>query len=251
MPTFRHGKTTGVYISNLNVSPFFNSADVARTVDTHETTAFESEAKTYQAGINDGTIGLSGLYDSSATGTGADELLESLRAAEADFPASIFMDGGVAVGRACRMGAVLNSSYSVSSAVGDLVSAKADFQVDGGVRYGKCLNAKTPISGVVTGASSDYGAAAPTGDFNSSVGGFAHIHAIDNTRSTATDVKVQHSSDNSVWVDIGQYTLATATKVGLTIPTTGTNLRYVRTLITPVAGTGSATIIIAFARNAG
>lgn len=249
MPTIRHGKTTGVYLAGFNASPFFNSFETARTIDTHETTPFESESKTFSAGLNDGSASLSGFYDTNLTGTGGDDLLQALYVAEADYPMSVFLDGGVVVGRACRMANVLSSSYAISAPVGDMVTTKADLLVDGGVRYGKCLNAKAPVTNaVVTGAAADFGAAAPTGDWLASSNGLAHIHPVDNTRSTATEVKIQQSADNSIWVDHATYSLAAGNTTGVVVPTTGTNLRYVRALITPVAGTGSATIIVAFAR---
>jgi hypothetical protein len=248
MPTPRHGKTTGVYLAGFNGSPFFNSVETARTLDTHETTPFESDAKQYTAGLNDGTMSLSGFYDTGATGTGGDELLDALLQTDNDFPVSVFLDGGVTVGRACRIANVNQSSYDISAPVGDMVTTKAELTVDGGVRYGKCLNGKAPVTGTVTGVAADYGVAAPTGDWVSGSNGFATIHTIANTRSTATDVKIQQSADNSVWVDAAQYTLPLGVTGGIYLPTTGANLRYVRALITPVAGTGSATIIVAFAR---
>ncbi len=244
----RHGKTAGVILAGFNASPFFNSFESARTIDTHETTPFESDAKTYFAGLNDGTISLSGFYDTGATGVGGDELLDALLQTDNDFPASVFLDGGVVVGRACRMAAVNQSSYNISAPVGDMVTTKADLTVDGGVRYGKCINGKTQFSSsVVTGAACDYG----TTDFNSSVGGWVNIHPIENTRSTNINIKVQHSADNSVWVDTATVFVAGGSLVGSTTATTGTNLRYVRALITPSAGTGNATVVVAFARNAG
>lgn len=249
MPNFRHGKTTGVYLAGFNASPFFNSFESARTVETHETTPFESEAKSYSAGLNDGTASLSGFYDTNLTGTAGDDLMHSLLANDTEFPMSVFLDGGVVVGRACRMANVIQSGYSVSAPVGDMVTTKADLTVDGGIRYGKCLNAKAPVTGtVVTGTAADFGPAAPTGDWNASSNGYAHIHPTDNTRSAAVDVKIQQSADNSVWVDHATYTVPAGSTTGVTVPTTGANLRYVRALITPVAGTGSATIIVAFAR---
>lgn len=241
----RHGKTTGVYLSNFNASPFFNSFESARTVDTHETTPFESEAKTYSAGQNDGTASLSGFYDVNATPlAGGEELLEALYVAEADFPMSVFLDGGVVVGRQCRMATVLHSAYSVSAAVGDMITVKADLTVDGGVRFGKCLNGKAPITGTVTGTAADYG----TTDWLASSGGIGHIHPIANTRSTNTEVKIQHSADNSVWVDLMTVNIAAGNTTPVIATSAIANLRYVRALITPVAGTGSATIIVAFAR---
>lgn len=240
----RHGKTTGVYLAGFNASPFFNSFESARTVETHETTPFESDAKTYSAGLNDGTMSLSGLYDTNATSTGGDDLLQALYAAEGDFPASVFLDGGVIVGRNCRMATVIQSSYNISAGVGDMVSTKADLTVDGGVRFGKCLNAKAPITGTVTGAAADFTAT----DWLATNGGIAHLHVLDNTRSTNTEVKIQHSTDASVWVDAATVNIPAGSTTPVIAATTGANLRYVRALITPVAGTGSATIIVAFAR---
>lgn len=244
----RHGKTTGVYLAGFNASPFFNSVETARTVETHETTPFESTDKQYSVGLNDGTMSLSGFYDTNTAGLGGDELLDALLQTDNDFPASVFLDGGVTVGRACRMANVNQSSYDVSAPVGDMVTTKAELTVDGGVRYGKCLNAKAPITGTVTGAACDYGVAAPTGDWVSGSNGYANIHPVANTRSAAVDVKIQQSADNSVWVDHATYTVPAGNTTGVVVPTTGANLRYVRALITPVAGTGSATIIVAFAR---
>lgn len=248
MPTPRHGKTTGVYLAGFNASPFFNSFEAARTTETHETTPFESNDKQYSVGLSDGTASLSGFYDVNLTGTSGDDLTSALLAQDADFPMSVFLDGGVVVGRACRMAAVNATSYAISAPVGDMVTTKADLTVDGGIRYGKCLNAKAPITGTVTGAACDYGVAAPVGDWVASSNGFAHIHPTDNTRSAAVDVKIQQSADSSVWVDHATYSVPAGSTTGVTIPTTGANLRYVRALITPVAGTGSATIIVAFAR---
>lgn len=249
MPTFRHGKATGVYLDGQNLSPYFNSVDVNRTIETHETTGFESDAKTFIAGIQDGTIALSGMYDSNVAGTGAEELLETLRNSGVDFPATIFQDGGVTIGRQCRVATVLNTSYNITSPVGDVVSAKADLQVDGGVRFGKCVMDKQNITGsVVTGTAADYGAAAPTGDFLASTGGVANIHPIANTRDQPIQVKIQHSADNSVWVDTMTVTIPTGSRAGVIATHALSNLRYVRALITPTAGNGSANIVIGFAR---
>lgn len=246
-----HGKTTGVYMAGFNASPFFNSFESARTIETHETTPFESNDKQYTAGLNDGTASLSGFYDVGAAGLGGDELLDALLNTNNDFPLSVFLDGGVVVGRACRMANVNQTSYTVSGAVGDMVSTKAELTVDGGIRYGKCLNAKAAITtAVITGASADFGAAAPTGDWVGGTSlGFAHIHPIANTSSNSIDVKIQQSADNSVWVDAGTATIPAASKTGVVLNTTGANQRYVRAIITPnAAATGSATIIVAFAR---
>lgn len=241
---FRHGKSTGVLLGGFNASPYFNNFDAGRSLSVHEVTPFESEAKVYAAGIQEGTLSLSGFYDVGPTGTSADELLQTLRDLEQDFPATIALDGGTVVGRNCRICNVLHTNYTITAPTQDMVSAKAEFVVDGGQRFGKILSAKAPITATYTGAAADYG----TTDWLASSNGFATIHPIANTRSTATEVKIQQSADNSVWVDHATVSVPAGSTTGIYAPTTGTNLRYVRALITPAAGTGSATIVVAFAR---
>lgn len=241
---FRHAKSTGIVLGGFNASPFFNSFDTGRSLSVHDVTAFESESKSYAAGIQEGTLSLSGFYDVGPAGTSADELLETLRTLEADFPATVALDGGLVVGRNARIANVLSSGYTINSPTADMVSSKAEFVVDGGARFAKILSAKQPITATYTGAAADYG----TTDWLTSSNGYATIHPIANTRSTATEVKIQQSADNSVWVDHATVSIPAGSTTGIYAATTGANLRYVRALITPAAGTGSATIVVAFAR---
>lgn len=241
---FRHGKSTGVYIGGFNASPFFNSFDAGRTLGVHDVTPFESEAKQYAAGIQEATLSLSGFYDVGPVGTSADELLETLRSLEQEVPVTVALDGGMVVGRNARIANTLHTNYAVTSPTQDMVTAKAEFTVSGAQRFAKILSAKAPITATYTGAAADYG----TTDWLATSNGYATIHPIANTRSTATEVKIQQSADNSVWVDHATVSVPAGSTTGLYTPTTGTNLRYVRALITPAAGTGSATIVVAFAR---
>lgn len=243
---FRHGKTTGIAIGGFNASPFFNSFDTGRSLSVHDVTPFESEAKQYAAGIQEGTLSLSGFYDSNAAGLGAEELLDALRVAEVDVPVTVALDGGMVIGRNARIVNALHTNYTITSPAQDMVSAKAEFVVDGGARFAKILHAYAPITGsVITGAAADYGI---VDVIAGSANGFATIHPIANTRSASVQVKIQASADNSVWVDHATVTVPAGSTAGIYTPTTGTNLRYVRALITPTAGTGSATIVVAFAR---
>jgi hypothetical protein len=71
MPTFIHGKSTGVLVDANDLSTYFNSADFASTIDTAEVTSFGSSAKSYITGLNDATLSLSGLYSQDAGGSDA------------------------------------------------------------------------------------------------------------------------------------------------------------------------------------
>ena len=63
MPTFRHGKNTAVFVDEFDFTTYFNDATSTSNIDTAETSAFGTDAKTYIVGHTDGTISLSGMFD--------------------------------------------------------------------------------------------------------------------------------------------------------------------------------------------
>lgn len=243
-PAFRHGKLTRVFLAHKDASPFLNSAEVEQSTETAETSAFGTVAKTYIPGQRDATISLSGMYDGT-TGQ-LDEVMHDLHDDEVTYPATLFVDAGIAVGRTVRIAEVYQTSYAASSPIDDVVTVSADLQCNGGVRFGYVLNNEATVtSSVVTGTAVDAGALSATAK-----GGVMHVHVPSNTRSAAITVKTQTSPDNSVWTDLLTQTVPTGAVAGYSVSVnTGAVARYIRTLITPAAGTGSAVVIVAFGRN--
>lgn len=243
-PAFRHGKLTRVMLAQKDASLFLNSAEVSISAETHETSAFGTVAKSFIPGKRDATISIGGMYD--GTVGQLDELMTSLHGTEATYPLTLFYDAGIAVGRVCRLASVYQTSYDTSSPATDIVSVSGEMQTNDGVRFGYVLNGETPVlAATITGTAIDCGASSAT-----VLGGTMHVHVPANTRSTAVTVKTQVSTDNSVWTDLLTQNVPAATVAGysVTVPT-GTVARYIRALITPTAGTGSAVIIVAFGRN--
>ncbi|ASR84150.1 major tail protein [Arthrobacter phage Wheelbite] len=241
-PQFYHGKLSGLIYRAIDLSLFLQSISTARTVETNETTGFGLNDKTYVPGIADGTASASGLWDGSLKAID-EEMNLGLNTDTDDI--LTFHIGSGAVGSQVRMAGVLTSGYSVEAAPGDLVSCKTDFTLDGGIFTGRLLH-KSSLTATTTTAAVDHGAAFPT----DASGAFVHIHVLANTRSTAVTIKLQHSVDNSVWVDLAP----TATiNAGLTpavrLDIAGTTNRYVRAVITPTAGTGAIYPVVAFARK--
>jgi len=242
MPTFRHGKNTVVAINGFDATTFFNDATSTRMIDTAETTAFGSTAKTYIASLRDGTLSLKGMYDGS---TGAvDEVFAGIAGSTTDAVVTVGLEGST-VGTACHMVGAIETNYEVSAVVSDLVKISADFQGDGGLDSGKILQ-----SGTISTATTTLGTAVDN-TTSSANGGVGHVHATANTRSGTTQLKIQHSTDNSTWVDLVTFTgIATTITSGERIVlASGTTVnRYVRSNIT-TSGTGSITTSIAFARR--
>lgn len=243
MPTYRHGKNTVVLVDANDLSSFFNEASSTREVETAETTSFGSSAKTYISGLKDGTISVSGMFDGSASAV--DQILTAAIGSATDSITTIAVEG-TATGGLCHMAAVQETSYEVTSPVGDVVSTSAEFQADGGVESGRVLTSTAISTATTTNGTAVDNAAATTN------GGVAHLHVTANTRNGTTTVKVQHSADNSTWVDLVTFTTVTAStttsqRVELAAGTTVN--RYLRSQVTTAGASGSVTASIAFARR--
>jgi hypothetical protein len=234
---FVHGKGVQVLYGGAKLSSFFNDVSVSRNLDTAETSAFGDDAKTYITGMRDGTLSMSGMFD-GATGA-VDDVLRATIGAEANDVVTVAPEG-LSAGLRGFSAAVKQTSYDVSSPLGDVVSVSLDVQADGGVDRVVLLAADSTASG--DGPSSDGGAA-------STAGGAAYLHVTGNTRDGASTFKVQSSADNVTWAD-----LVTFASVGAGVTTgerklvAGAVPRYVRASHTPGGSSGSITYTITFAR---
>lgn len=230
---FIHGKSAAVLVNAYDLSAFLNSIDAVSAADTAEVSTFGNSSKSYVAGMRDATVSLGGFYDG-----GAGSIDSVLSAAIASTSLVTVCPQGVAViGNRAQLMQSIETSYGISAAVGDAVSISMEGQVTGGTSYGVVL--ADLIARTATGNTTAQDNAA------SSAGGYvAHLHC---TAFTGTDItiKIQHSADNSTWVDLVTFTQLTAT--GSERKTaTGTVNRYLRVNI---AGTfTSATFAVALAR---
>jgi hypothetical protein len=252
--TIRHGKNTSVLIGSLDASIYLNNADFPISISTAETTTFRNGgAKTYIPGHADATASFSGFYD-GAVGTISPVLYAMADAQDGtSYPVTYCPDGGATtVGNNAELAAVLLTGISTSSPVASATTIKVDGQATGGAASGKVLNGDTTLtSATITGTTVDDGA-------SSANGGVAHIHVPLNSRTAAVDVKVQHSTNGTTWVDLAQQTVPAGVAVSGTTPfgqptayrltVAGTINRYVRALITPTAGSGSYIAVVALAR---
>lgn len=239
MPTFRHGKATVVLLNGYDLSPFLNEATQTMSLETGETTTFGSTDKTYIAGLGDGTISVSGLFDSTA---GASDPVLRGELGQEDNTFTVLPEGATA-GRMAVLANGQITSYEVSSPVADVVSISAEVQADGGMWYGDALTGLSTVSAsAVTTAVDDTA--------SSSNGAVANLHVTSNNRDGATTVKVQHSSDNSTFADLITFTSVSAsTTVGETVTSTGTVNRYLRAQIVPAGSSGSVTYHVSVARR--
>jgi hypothetical protein len=125
-----HGKHTFVSLDAVDLSTFTKSTSFEDSTDTHDSTTYgpTRTRKSYVAGLGDGKITISGVYDSSATGPRA--TIKPLKAA-GDPVEFIFQPEGVGSGKPQSVVDVVISSYNESSAVDDLIQWTAELQMTG------------------------------------------------------------------------------------------------------------------------
>lgn len=237
---FRHGKNTAVFYNGADLTRFFNEASVSQDIETAETTVFGDDAKTYITGLKDGTLSTSGMFDGVAGGV--DATLSAVIGAEASDVVTYCPDGAVA-GRRSYSLAARETSYEITSPVGDVVAVSMEAQADGGIDRGVLLTVNSTVSASASGSSSDNSA-------GSSDGGVGYLHVTANTRDGASTFTVQHSTDNVSFVDLVTFSSVSASATGgQRVAVSGTVNQYVRAQHIPGGSSGSVTYTMAFARK--
>lgn len=224
----KHGSGLVVIISAVLMTAYFNSAAANSSVDTAEDTAFGDTSKSYIAGLHDGTASLSGMWDQAASGSAA--TLQTLLGA-ADTHLAILWEGATVGGRAAILKAI-ETAHDIGSPVGDVVSAAAEFQADGGLWFGDLLICSA-LTATSTGSAVNNGVATTDGWVAQQ-----HVTAVSGTATPTITGKLADSADSSSWADVsgGGFTAATAIGSQQISSDTGTLRQYARYAYT-ISGT--------------
>lgn len=132
MPTFRHGKVTYFAIQDSggverNISDALRSVSFPRTVDTAETSAFGTSAKTYVIGLYGSTLSFEGMFDATYEG-----YLNGIVGMEAARTFTYGPEGNTAT-RIKYTGSLYLTSLQVNGSIGDMVAMNIDCQLTGAV----------------------------------------------------------------------------------------------------------------------
>ena len=243
MPTFRHGKNVNIFLDEYDFSTYFNSVSASTSIDTAETSAFGTSAKSYVVGHRDGTVSLSGMFEATES-VGTDQYFASALGSATKIKVIVAPEG-----HSNGAGAILlqadDTSYEVSSAIADIVQASAEFQSTDAVEHGVILSSGAAISASGNGTGVDN----TTSSLN---GGAGFLSVPVNTRNGTIIVKVQHSADNSTFADLATFTTVTSTQKTserVEVASGTTVNRYLRVNYTVAGSTGSATPVVAFTRR--
>jgi len=238
---FRHGRGTGLLLGDEDVARFFREAGVNRGVDLAETSAFGTFDKTFVVGMREGRFPLAGMFAGDA-----DEItqqLDALLGQETPEPMT-YGPEGFAFGRRTYHATIEETTHEVSSPYNDMVAATAEMVSTGGVFPGVSFH------DLLVGETANGNSASVDNGASSAFGASAVFHVPTNTRNGATVGKIQHSVDDSVWVDLITFTSVPATTTTAEIlSVAGTVNRYLRGLWTIAGATGSVFFHLSAARK--
>lgn len=251
MPTFRHGKNTGVVYDKYDLSTQLNSVQYQMAADLAETTAFGSSARSYMPGFPGGTVSFAGMFSGAATDV--DAVFSAALSGTAAAPLSVGVESFGTRGRRAFLANVWDTSYSVTSPVNDVVAIAAEFSYDSKMDSGWIIQHQNTFTSTVAAGA---GVSVDTGT-TSSVGFVAHLHVYTNTRDAGSVTVVLHdSADNSSFALIGGGSSSfTAVNGGVTASqrlehASQTVRRYIAPNITVTGGTtGSYAILVTMAKR--
>lgn len=189
-----------------------------------------------------GQLDLEGIWDSDTVNL--DEIHDVLMAAfnnDADVQLLASFEA-IVNGQTALMlynGQVLD--YGIPADTGALIMAQAKLRADNAIEGGK-WHYNNNATGASNGTSVDNGAATTNGGHYQ-----GHLYLESDSAALNASFTLQHSTDNSVWVDVEAAQSVGANAGAVSRVVTGTINRYTRIVFTPTGGKGYA--VGAFARR--
>lgn len=241
----KRGLNASVLFDGYDLSRYFKEAAPGTDIELLDCTTFQPPGgdKEYITGFEDGKLSLDGYFQSDDVDEAAvDDVLNSVIGSETRQVITVSPENADTLGNRCFVIDADTVSYKVSSPVSNLVMSSAEIQSSSGLGYGFILQALAALTTTGNGSSLDNSASSANGG-----AGHLHVTAVSGTSPTL-DAKIQHSTDDSVWVDL--ITFAQKTAIGAErVEVTGTVNRYLRAIRT-IGGssTPTFTVAIAFAR---
>lgn len=208
-----------------------------------DTTTLGSSMRSYVAGFQTGNLNATGVWQYDQTN--ADEIHNIFSGAmttgsEAVITATL---ATAAVGVDTIMMNAVETSFGIETPLGQLIMVTADFRATTGLNFGKWLfNAEVDTT-TTNGTSVDNGSATTNG-------GLFQVHYQSGAGTEDLTAKIQHSTDNSTWADLGTITLSNLSGFGassLEVAASTTVNRYIRAQI--AVAQGALTVQAAFARR--
>lgn len=244
--TFVHGSSTRVLANEKEVSNKIAGWSMTHTRNMSEVTTVGqtpgAAGARFTPGLQSGTLSVRGPWDSDVANGLHKEIVDAIGVDNA--LVMTCLPDSDAVGRFALFTAGDVTDHAIDASVADAVGFTLAAAADEGVEMGFVLHPLTAETADGNGAAVDRGAAPIT---PTTRGLKAVLHVTAYSGLTSLGVKVQHSTDNSVWADLATFAAKTAIGSELISVAIGTTVnRYLR-VVTDVTGTGSATFLVAAA----
>ena len=235
-------KSVTFLVNGYSLADAVSQISVQADQEELDATVLANTYRSYEAGFKSGTISASGFYDSD--GTDLDEIHDVFAAVYNTGATNniTYSMGTVAVNTDAVM---LNGSemkYDIAVTIGSVINVNAEFKAINGVAFGKWLMTSQLNAGTTNGTSVDNAA-------SSTNGGIFQVH-LNNDTASDVDVKLQHSTDNSIWADVtsGAVNNLSAVHEAGSVAVSGTINRYTRA-VAVVTGGNTVLVSAAFARR--
>lgn len=240
-----HGTNTDLYYNGYEVTSYFKEAGTELERDLADVSAFSMTSKAYIPGLRFGTQTSGGWYDpTNATPVfGSEIVLYTIFNSAAGVGIHSFFPVGDALGNPVYVAVGPANTYGIAAEMTEATPIEMAIESS---TLERMLSHRALAAATATGngtaidntASSAYGGAAAL-----------HVTDVSGTATPTLTVKIQHSVDNSVWVDLITFTNVTAANQAERIAVTGTVNRYTRETRT-ISGTNpSFTYHVAFGRR--
>lgn len=233
--SFLHGTNAKVYMNNFDVTSYLTSFAITLNGEAVDTTTFGATWHDVIGGIKAVTYTANGFI---SEGSGSQE--EVMNALINAVKQTMYFPQGDTLGNSGYGVQGIQTSYAPTSPIG----GASTFTLNStGKTYGDriiSLHALAAVTADTDGASVDNAASSANGG-----GGYLQVSAFSGFSGAV--IKVQHSTDNSSWVDLITFTTVAAVTNQVS-SVTGTVNRYLRYQI-DVTGSGSITFVVGFGRR--
>lgn len=233
-------QSTGAFLINgFDATPYLKQFDTPMEQDILDCTTLSVTglARTYQPGIAARSVTAEGLW-SAVAGDATLSIDKTFGTAISSSAHQVITVTSIAPVflESVLMFNTVEAKYSIKEVVGDLIMAQFEAKATDQTSFsdyaqGGWLIVPTTVTGAVNGTT-----------YDSSTGGtgwFVHAHNV-SADGTAT-VKVQHSTNGTVWVDLITFGGALAANTAAQSVDTSTSInRYIRAIVTAIGGTTAA-----------
>lgn len=227
-----HGKGTKLLMDGWLMHDITNSFENPATVDTAETTVFNSSgAKTYVTGVKDATLTAEGFFVSSSSDSSVEDTLHSALPTSGLNVWSYWPNGTSTAGNSGYGMTSIETGYTITSPVDGTIDISVDGQVsDGSDRIESLQLLSCAVTSTGQGTGLDGGAA-------STNGAIGYFQRVTNTTNAIT-VAIQDSNNNSTFANLISFSSVTS-RAGERVAVAGTVKQYVREVHTTTGALGT------------